>query len=591
MSDLILAESGEIRATIVLGKRASPASLLAARELQYCIEQITGATLPIQNAEGDLEGVRILSGVDVDISYHDALTAQELSLARYEHAVLFREDGVALIGHDAAETTGETVDYTEATGRDGEANEVALPGMFDDQGTLRAAYDFLEHFCGVRFYGPKAVSIVFPRTPNLTVTGEDVRRGPAIKHASGSFTWRNPIMGGQYGDPSDAALRLFERRMRLGGIPWYTNHTLHNYRTRFPRSTRPEFYADSGEGRLCYSSKALAKQVALDARAYFDGEGMPDIPGAEGMPKTSDYYPVVPEDAARYCGCAECSEILDAHAEDLSRSEDGTPLFNDGRASHLWFRFVNRIARELQKTHPDKYLSTLAYENYYWYPTEFALEPNVAIAPCLGVRNHWHRAYGANEMRHYSQWAQDDRPIFLWNYYCHPEEQSMIQKWHCWPGFMIHHEGALIKQFARDGVLGVFLCGIGEQVDFYATMKLYDDPTQDIDELLTEFFTLYFGKAARPMQAFYASVEATYSNPDSWPQDGGFHENESLAWDVLGTEPRMAKLGKLMTEAEELATLPLERERVALWKAGVWNYMREGREQYQARVAGADPAP
>ena len=38
-------------------------------------------------------------------------------------------------------------------------------------------------------------------------------------------------------------------------------------------------------------------------------------------------------------------------------------------------------------------------------------------------------------------------------------------------------------------------------------MKLYDNPDQDIDALLDELFTLYFGNAAEPMKQFYTIIE------------------------------------------------------------------------------------
>ena len=110
---------------------------------------------------------------------------------------------------------------------------------------------------------------------------------------------------------------------------------------------------------------------------------------------------------------------------------------------------------------------------------------------------------------------------------------------------MIHYEAEMIQRYARDGIQGVFLCGIGEQVDYYLTLKLYDDPTADVDSLLEEFFQLYFGKAAGPMKRFYTLIEETYSNPENWPQDGGFHQTEALAWGTLGTEARMAQLKDL----------------------------------------------
>ena len=242
------------------------------------------------------------------------------------------------------------------------------------------------------------------------------------------------------------------------------------------------------------------------------------------------------------------------------------------------------MARELRKTHPDKYLCTLAYESYFWYPTEFKLDSNVAIAPCMQVSNYWHMSAYANELGHYSRWVSDGRPVFLWNYYCFPEEPAVIHKWHCFPGFSAHELAKLARRYARDGVQGTFFCGIGEQVDFYVTLKLYDDPTLDVDSVLGEFFSLYFGDAAEPMRAFYSLIEETYANPAHWDQNGGHHQTEQIAWEILGTEARMAQLGALIHQAEALAKSPQDQERVSLWKTGVWDYMVTGRAEYMSKA-------
>lgn len=574
-----LVREGVPQVSIHVGSPTAPAANLAARELQHWIQQITGTRLDVVMHPG-LTGVRLASpGTTFEPSAW-IRDAGALALERYEYAIRFEEAGVTLIGRDAPTSEGPIIDYAAATDGSGEGERIRIPAMFEDQGTLRATYDFLERFCGVRFYGPRAISLVFPQSRTLTIEPVDIRRSPSIPHVSGSLTWRWPLMDGQYGTPSEDALRLFERRLRLGGIPWYTNHTLHRYPERFPPGERPEFYAEDGGGRLCYSSEALARQVAQDARDYFEGKAVPDL----SLPKGSDFFPVVPEDAARFCSCAECRRWLDPYADHVPRTPSGLVVFNDGRASHLWFRFVNRVARELRTTHPDRYISTLAYESYFWYPTAFRLEPNVAIAPCMQVRNYWHGTTYANELGHYSRWVTDGRPVFLWNYYCFPEEPAVIRQWHCFPGFSAHELAKMAKRYARDGVLGTFFCGIGEQVDFYVTLKLYDDATQDVDLLLNEFFRLYFGSAAEPMQAFYTLIETTYSDPANWDQNGGHHQTEAIAWEQLGTATLMDRLQTLMDRAETLAVTPREQARVGLWKRGVWDYMLEGRRAYENKI-------
>ena len=143
----------------------------------------------------------------------------------------------------------------------------------------------------------------------------------------------------------------------------------------------------------------------------------------------------------------------------------------------------------------------------------------------------------------------------------------------------------MAKRFAEDEIMGTFFCGIGEQVDFYITLQLYHDHTQNIDAMLDEFFRLYFGEAANPMQAFYRLIEQTYSNPENWDQDGGHHQTESWAWEALGTQDRMSKLEALIMEADASAETasPTVKVRVARWKQGAWDYMEAGRKAYFAK--------
>jgi hypothetical protein len=265
-------------------------------------------------------------------------------------------------------------------------------------------------------------------------------------------------------------------------------------------------------------------------------------------------------------------------------------FFGNGTASHYWFGFVNAVAKEVAKTHPGKYLATLAYDVYFCAPEDLTLEPNVAVAPCLQTRNYWARRIKAHEHAIYEKWVAQDRPIHIWNYYNLPEERTLDGKWRCFPGFSVHMLAEEIKMYHRDRVRGVFLCGIGEQVDYYLTMKLYDDPTRNVDELLNEFFTSYFGAAAEPMAKFYGLIEKTYCSPENYPievrmWDAQYHQDERIAWAYLGTEPRMTTLGLLIAEAEKRAATDLERKRVQTWKKGVWDYMLEGRAAYYAKKA------
>lgn len=60
----------------------------------------------------------------------------------------------------------------------------SIPDAFSAQGTCYAVYDFLERFCGVRWYAPGELGIVFDKMPTLRLPVANIRRKPAFE-----FRW------------------------------------------------------------------------------------------------------------------------------------------------------------------------------------------------------------------------------------------------------------------------------------------------------------------------------------------------------------------------------------------------------------------
>jgi len=605
-----LVRDGTPTATIVTATTPTPAARLAALEVRHHVHQITGVALAVRTDADAVAGARLLVG--------ESRATREMGLIGMdfepqEYLVCFAPDAVVILGRDWHDTPANRseegrgtnwqrvladwrhrIDYGAAVGDKPDGAKIELPGIFDDQGTCYAAYDFLERYCGVRWYGPTPLNVVHPRQSTLIVKGGEVRRSPALRYREG-FGGGRPLVKAQWNNPTGDQLNLYWRRLRVGGEKWAGNHSFMSFQDRFLKKNperpelfegeRPEFFAQGRSGgpgsrQLCLTNPALIRQVAQDARDYFGGKGIKGYQLAMG-----DYFAVVPLDNAAWCQCQRCQEVI---ARDRENRNAGH--FNSGTGTHYIFGFINAVAREVRKTHPDKYISALAYHVYAFKPTEFELEPNVAIAPCLQVRNYWAPRIREHEKQFYRKWVQPrDRPIYLWNYYCFPIEPAVMRGWHCFPGFSARPLGELIKQYHADGVRGVFLCGIGEQVDFYLTMKMYDDPTLDPESLLDEFFTCYFGAAAEPMKRFHDRIEATFTDPANYPaavrtQDVQYHQTEEIAWSHLGTEERMTELGGYMERAKALAGTEREKERVATWDRGVWQYMVDGKRKYEARI-------
>ena len=531
-----------------------------------------------------VEGTRVLVG---ESAATRALGMTGDDYESQEYAIRLLPDTIVLIGRDRVAAAGgevelgydtygasvgssrRTIDYAAATGRDrGDHGELTLPGLFDDQGTAYATYTFLERFCGVRWYSPSDLNIVAPTRDTLVVQGEDVRRSASLvhRHAVGG-SW--PIVKAQWGDPTEDQLALYWRRLRVGGEKWAGNHTIWT-KTVAEVFNDPAYQAvGRGAGsQLCLTHPKLVLDMAQAARDFFDGVALPD-----GLKAMGDHFGVVPDDNASWCECDSCAAALAVSTRDTR----GAGMFSNAAGSYYIFQFVNAVAKEVGKTHPDKYISALAYASYAYPPKGIDLEPNVSVAPCLQICYGYVPDVFANDADIYRLWLDTgDRPIYLWNYFHHPLEPAIIEGWHAFPAFMPEVISREVKQYARDGVRGVFLCGIGQQLDYYLYMQTAFDAETDVDAALSEFFDTYFGGAATPMRAFYQRIS------DINREEGVIGTSREKSWGRLGTPARIALLEADIQAATDAASTETEGMRVETWRRGVWDYIRAGYDEYHA---------
>jgi hypothetical protein len=592
---VVLVRDGQPAAEIVVSGKPTRAAQLAAAEIQEHVRRITGATLPIVSA-GEAPRPAPPAGRARILVGQSRLTCdmglRGSDFKPQEYLIHFAPGTVVLIGRDKADTgkgDAAKLDYAHGGG---------LPDVFDDQGTCYAAYDFLERYCGVRWLAPGELGLACPQTRTLEVGGPDVRRAPFLPHRHGPYIPMYGFIQQNWGNPSRADLELFWRRQRAGGQAYTANHSFYGYYERFwkknvaapdpPGGYHPEFFAQGYEAQppqMCFTNEGFIQQVVRDARDFFDGKGK--LAGAQAA---GDFFALVPMDNSFWCKCPKCQALMNPPGPSADFAND--------EASDYFFQFANRVAREVRKTHPDKWLACLAYSSYTGHPRRVKLEPNISIQFCMTVRNWWAPATEKVDLGLFRDWVAKERgrPFYLWLYYCFPEEIAMNNKFHCFPGFFAHTIARQFRMFADDGVKGFFLNNLGEYLDTYATFRLADDPHQDIDALIDEFHRLYYGPAAEPMKKLYLGIEATYMNPKNYPPDVaagrvGGHQSAEIAWKWLGTAERMAEWGRLMDQAKSLATAEPHRRRVTLFEETFWNYMVAGRKQFEQRAKAAIPAP
>ena len=461
------------------------------------------------------------------------------------------------------------------------------PTKFTPQATCYAVYDFLERFCGVRWYAPGDDGTVIPEILSLSVAGDDVRRKPALEFRDAPPSLRDLSWGlvarGSY-QTQDAT--LFMCRMRLGGRNFYTMHSFDGYYDRFwkknpkhPESfegRRAEFFAQGypkadPPPQLCYSNPALVEQVVKDCRVRFDA-------GA-------DMVDLVPMDNDSHCRCAACQAALNL------KESDG--LFSSGRASDLVHGFANKVAAELRKSHPDRFVGVLAYFDYARFPRNIGtLEPNILVGPCLAARNWWCPPMKENDIGFYKSWVEKapGRIHCLIVYQCFPGDATG-GRFRFFPGFHAHMLADAMGMFHEDGVRGIFLCGVAEYIDGYLTLKMMDRSDLDVDAALDEFFRLYYGEAAIPMRQIYDVIERTYSDPANYPPsvrdprsyanrklgEKHFHQTKEMAWTWLGTQDRIDRIKALFAIANATQVGEAERRHLEAFESVAYRHLLEGR--------------
>jgi hypothetical protein len=590
-----LVRGGVPTATIVVAASPTQAAQLAAAELQYHVRKITGATLPIATDQSQRTGARILVGQSAATL---ALGLRSEDFQSQEYLIKFLPDTLVLLGRDKPDLG--KFDYADVN---------TFPDLLDEQGTCYAIHDFLERYVQVRWYLPTELGLVCPAAKSLRISGSELRRMPAMKYRYVSIGSRFPLdlCGDTVPGPQPPPALpwreqiLFAIRCRLGGTPYAVNHSLYGYYDRFWKEAdakpgpafeqfHPEFFAQGYQGKppqMCYTNPGLVRQVVQDARDYFDGKG--SKPGAVVM---GDFFAVVPMDNVSFCKCPNCVALV---GDKKPATRGKGHVANDG-TSNYFFTFVNNVAREVKKSHPQKRIATIAYTSYAYPPTEVKLESNIWITLCFHPEIVYWSSFQKNETAVLNAWVAEskERPKLLWLYYCFPSLSAVWGQYRCFPGFFAHSINHQMEVYRKAGINGIYCepaylahaqrSALLDQLEFYVTWKLADDPSLDSNALIDEFFDRYYGSAARPMKAFYELVEQTYANPANYPLVSDVIQTEAFAWKYLGTQARMEQLGQLMDEALAAATTDVEKQRVALFDKVVWQYMQAGRKAYLQRT-------
>ncbi|MGN0871217.1 MAG: DUF4838 domain-containing protein [Victivallales bacterium] len=586
-------------ADIVVAKNADKAARFAAKELQYHLNKITGGKFRI------ITDAEKTSRLEIRVGESNRTKLKKKDFHPQEYLVNITPSFIELMGQD--KTDHGRFFYME---RNGKLYTSGFPSLYDEQGTMYAVYDFLENQCGVKWIDSTDYGTIIPQNKKLSVQVGKKRAEPFMSYRGGTFDFKyNPQLWGRksegekrynqaaYSDlrNMDNQKKLFLTRMRAGGDFSPANHSFYNYYERFLdknhknfETYKPQYFAKGYIGReipqLCYGNPETVAQVVKDIRDYFDKGGYHkryrNI-NSPGFIWGKNHFCLEPMDNSAFCKCKLCTADYEP-----ARNRD------KGMYSTYWFKFVNKVAKEIKKSHPDKTLTTLAYASHEGLPAGIKLEDNVIVYFCISANRMPYTVLLEEQLKRMKEWrdAYPNQPMAMWLYNTFPWEIARNGNFHCFPGFFAHETERQFKLFKKWNIrFGVFHCGFTDDVDCYQHLKYMFDPSLSADDILDRYFSAY-GKAGKPLREFYELVERRYCDKRLYPANTSRHQSVQQAWGVLGNKKTMDRLGELMAEAEKLAETPEEKARVNLWRLGIYDYMKQGYDSYCIRSSTPTPA-
>ena len=449
-SGLDLFRDGKAASVILLPPDAHADEQLAARELTEHLQQMTGAALSTTSGPAPAGTIPIRIG-----------------------ATLVPEASARILA-SSDDPAAYLLDIT--------ADGISLAGL-TPEGTLFAAYALLERL-GVRWYMPGVLGTVIPLHHDVTLQ-------PASDVVSPSFAHRH----------LQAVSRdlPWYRRMRLGGDYFPGAHGI----PLLPPAdftTEPELFAlvdgERSARQLCLSHPEVLRRAIAAVEVYFTEH--PEAP----------WIGLGPNDGRGFCDEDKCRALDGGQWDPFAAAESMTDR-------HIWF--FNQVLAGLDEHFADRRIAFYAYATYKLPPVRWTPDPRIvpALAPITLCRIHGMNNPVCPERSFYRElmqgWGKAVPEVFERGYYFNLADPAL-------PFSKVHAVRDEIPAALALGVAGWRVeCMTSWAVDtptLYVAAQLMWDTSIDVDELLAEFHTGFFGPAAPAMGAYLDDVDDAFARGD-----------------------------------------------------------------------------
>lgn len=440
-----LFRNGQTDYSIVLAADASTSERTAAKELQAYLFQIGRVTLPVVQKSGGV-------GKHIYVGWHKAVGCGRP--AGSDDSFCYKKVGADLFIYGGSE-----------------------------RGTMYGVYTFLERELGVHWYTSAYTHV--PRLKQFALGEINHSESPAFGvrldfyyDAMHHHDWaaRN-LLNSQYSS-SDGN---YGRVVAYWGI--HTFHTLVPPAIYFKH--HPEYFSvrngrRTDKGQLCLSNAKMRKVLISNLK-----QTIADNPGywCYDVSQNDNQYP---------CECTSCRQLVERYG-----GQSG---------AMLWF--VNKVAEEIKKDFPDKYIGTFAYRYTRQAPNS-SIKPadNVVIRLCDIECCMGHALTACEQNRSFvsdlEAWKKRTDKIYIWNYttcFHHyllpfPNVAALVQNYRY---FQSSNVVGILEEGAHDAPWSEF-----SELKQWLVAKLLWNPHQDADSLARLFIRDYYGKSAPYIQQYY----------------------------------------------------------------------------------------
>ncbi|MFA6929432.1 MAG: DUF4838 domain-containing protein [Lentisphaeria bacterium] len=492
-ADVVLFDNSQSEAVIVLEEEASVAARRAASEFQQYLKKSGGVDVPIQAVPGDKVNIY------VGESKYTKTAGLDLKGLTYDgFKIVTKDNSVYVFGRDRREKeplVGMNSPFQKIHAYN-KAHDICV---FGEHGTQYAAYYILREFAGIRWFMQGEDGEHVPKLKKLTLSeGMNLAVSP-------DFEFRFLFVGLMNNDDDFA---FWFRRAGFGApYPVEINHSF--YLMNKYQSLHPEWFAlykgqrDFNmtclkEGNLCLSQPTLVEAFALEARNFF-----------KKSPE-SRIFPVMPNDwFNQICECPECQAQAEYDKPDYAKF-----------SNYVW-RFVNKVAREVAKTHPDKFIGCAAYSSFMGLPDQVKMEPNVAITFTTSTGFRFDDFYRTRNDVWLYDWSQYTKNFYLWNYFCwdmtNPHLSGLPIAFTHWIDKDVKKQKGFVKGTFIEADFGPgnnyrIVNPELNHLNLYILGRLMWDSSLNVDELLEDYYANFYAQSAPELKKFWNRAEEIWTN-------------------------------------------------------------------------------